>query len=594
MPFSRRAHGLVLAALLLGLLLSLAGGAAALAAGAEAPQACEDPRLPVDAIGTTPCPQDPGPGDPAPSQVRPPAEPERQGEGEPGVKFGEQEEPTGWSGPIAKDLGQGVQGLASDLAEQLKDGGLLPKFEFSRAYLSLYAVMYGLGVAVAAMATMVAAVKVAAASGVDARIMAQHALVRLLTFSAVGAMAPLLLAKLGELAKALAGGFLYMAAGQLASQLDWLAGALAVGSMASVVVPGGSAVMVGLFLFLLASLAAIWLELAISQYLIFLLGLFIPILYATSINPDWRRGMLKLRGGLLGAFLAPAALFLVWVVAGSAVSPWTSDNGFFTRAGMLLVGLLISLAAPIAIGLVLSYVVPALAGGHGYESGAVTAAVNRIRQQRGRGSRPLGPRSSRATRASEATDGGPGTPVERLGATARSRGSGAPAPAASAEGAAAGGASGAGAAASSAAGAAGPIAAAAMVWTKLVGEARGAAEGTQDTVATSARGAGERGADDAGQGSTSGGPGQGGRGAERSGTSGPPPHPSRASDIPGDAPVGAPRGRSDDHASAAGPAGDRAATQPGHSGPAFQPASGDSRPGRPRGSGVDDVGGMNR
>ena len=94
------------------------------------------------------------------------------------MQFGQDEEPTGWAGPIAKDLGQGTQGLSSDLADHVNDDGLLPKFEFTQAYLSLYAIMFGLGVVIAVMATMMASVKVAAAKGVDSRIMAQQALIR--------------------------------------------------------------------------------------------------------------------------------------------------------------------------------------------------------------------------------------------------------------------------------------------------------------------------------------------------------------------------------------------------------------------------------
>lgn len=493
------------AAVLLGALLSLLGPTA-YAATATDPTRCQSPKVPVAAVQS--CPTE-APA-PTPSSSGSPTAPptansktpqqtdEQKNSSGQGVQFGQDEEPTGWAGPIAKDLGQGVQGLAKDLTDKIKAKGLLPQFEFSQGYLSLYAVMFGLGVLIAVMATMLASVKVAAAKGVDSRIMAQQALIRVLAFSAVGGLAPLLLAVLGDAANALAGGFYDLAADQLVSNLAWLAGALSVGTLASLIIPGGSAVMTGMFLFLLLSLGGIFLELMVSHFLIFLLGLLIPVLFAASINPDWRGGVKKVSGALLGAFLAPAALFLVWVVTFAAVPPWSADTSFFTRAGTLVVGLLMSLAAPLAVGMLLSYIVPAFAGGHGYDTNAFTAAANRV-QRRDRGQQSPGPRSSRAKRASDATDQGP-----------------APAPESST--------AAPGAAQSGGGSAAGPVAAAAGLWMKLVGKARRTAETTRDNVGTSAS---RYDAGDADPGSTSPsepsgpdsaggrGPGTGGRGREQ-------------------------------------------------------------------------------
>ena len=484
---SRRLAG-VAAALILGLFISL-GGASALAAGSSTdPNNCSNPKVPIDSISSS-CPNGnpTNRSNPTGGSTAAPSNGGQQTSGTGGVQFGQDEEPTGWAGPIAKDLGQGVQGQSSDLAKKLNNDGLLPKFEFTRGYLSLYAIMFGLGVIVAVLATMLAAVKVADARGVDRRIMSQAALVRLLTFSLVGGMAPLLLAELGDLAQSLAGGFFDLAASQLASQLSWLAGALAVGSLASLVVPGGSAVMVGLFLFLLVSLLGIWLELAISHYLIFLLGLLVPILYAASINPSWRRGVQRISGALIGAFLAPAALFLVWVLVTVVASPWVSDSGFFTRAGVLVVGLLLSLAAPIAIGMLLAYVVPAFAGGGEYSTAMINQAIDRV-GQRGRRDRSAGPRGSRSKRASEATDEKPATKPESSPATAESA---APTEATAGSGAA-GASAGGGAASTGAAGAAGPVGVAAGVWLSLVGKAKRAATSARDTVASGTRDADAR------------------------------------------------------------------------------------------------------
>jgi hypothetical protein len=504
---SRRLAG-VAAALILGLFISLWGTSAFAASNATDPNNCSNPKVPVDSISSS-CPNGDTTGPTSGGSTTGPADRGgQQASGSGGVQFGQDEEATGWAGPIAKDLGQGVQGQSSDLAKKLKDDGLLPKFEFTRGYLSLYAIMFGLGVVVAVLATMLAAVKVAEARGVDRRIMAQAALVRLLTFSLVGGMVPLLLAELGDLAQSLAGGFFDLAASQLASQLSWLAGALAVGTLASLVVPGGSAVLVGLFLFLLAALLGIWLELAISHYLIFLLGLLIPILYAASINPSWRRGVQRVSGALIGAFLAPAALFLVWVVAATVASPWESDTGFFTRAGVLVVGLLLSLAAPIAIGMLLSYVVPAFAGGGEYNTAMINQAIGRVGQY-GRGGRSAGARVSRSKRASEATDE-TSAPKAESAATAES--------AAAADGTAGSGAAAAGAggaASAGAAGAAGPVGLAAGVWISLVGKVKRVAGAARDTVASGTRDADarHRGSNDDSTGQDTEGRGEPGRSA---------------------------------------------------------------------------------
>ncbi|GAA3628835.1 hypothetical protein [Microlunatus ginsengisoli] len=526
MPTRRRLAGLTVVSLLLGLLLSVAA-VTAQAATTTDPNSCPIPKVPVDSVTVT-CPggspstapsssPSPSPTAGSPGESGDQKSASGAGDGSGGVRFGQDEQPTGWAGPIAKDLGQGTQGLSSDLADRVKDDGLLPKFEFTQAYLSLYAIMFGLGVVIAVMATMLASVKVAAAKGVDSRIMAQQAMIRVLAFSVIGGLAPLLLALLGSVAGTLGNGFFDLAADQMAAQLSWLSGALAVGTLAGLVVPGGSAVMVGLFLFLLASLAGIFLELMISHYLIFLLGLLIPILYAASINPDWRGGVQKVSGALLGAFLAPAALFLVWVVTFSAVTPWSSDDGFISKVGILIVGLLLSLAAPIAIGMLLSYVAPVFAGGHGYDTTAFKTATDRVRRRDHR-DQPTSPRGSRSKRASSASDNDPSQPVESptaSGAAARTTTRAATGEAGASAGASGAGAGGAGA--GGAAGAAGPVAAAALAWAHLVDKVRRTAESARDKVTGGAQRAGtanQGDADPAGQTPTS--RTDGGRGAEPS------------------------------------------------------------------------------
>ncbi len=455
---SRRTIAILLATTLAALLLGVLRPGAAWAATSTDPNACQAPKVASLSCVNSPAARR------GPTTSSGPAT-AQQGSGGGGVSFGEAETPEGWAGPIAKDLGQGVQGLAGDLAKRIKNDGLLPQFEFSQGYLSVYAIMFGLGVIIAALATMLATVKVAASKGVDARIMAHQGLLRLVTFSAVGGLAPLLLALLGQLSRALAGGFFDLAADEFSAQLTGLAKALTVGSLASLIVPGGSAVMVGLFIFLLVSLAAIFLELMASHFLIFLLALLIPILYAASINPDWRGGVRRVSGALLGAFLAPSALFLVWVVTFAAVPAWGTNQSFFTRAGVLIVGLLLSLAAPVAIGMLLSYVVPVFAGGSSYDTSAFGTAAARL-NLRGGAIGQTGARASRAKRASAARDAGPaGQQVE------------------SATGAARGATSG-GVGAASAAG--GPVAAAVGLWTRMAGKTRRSAEDAQQTVGAAA------------------------------------------------------------------------------------------------------------
>lgn len=463
----------------LALVAGLGATATAHAAITETPRDCAS--VPLDMLAD--CPTETGDPTPSPQPTTPPAQTDEKdkaggGPAEQGVQFGQDEEPTGWAGPIAKDLGQGVQGLARDLAEKLKEG-LLPEFEFSKGYLTLYAIMFGLGQVIAAAATMIATVKLAE-RGVESRLLFRQAMIRLLTFAPVAGLTPLALAYAGQLGEGLAQGFLSMAADQLRAQLTWLADALSVGMRASVVVPGGSAVMVGLFLFLIGSLVGVLLELAISHYLVFLLALFVPVLYAASINPKWRGGVTKVAGGLLGAVLAPAALFLVWVVAFSGVPAWGSDDSFFMRAGMLIVGLLLSLAAPLAIGLVLSYVVPAFTGGR-YDGTTLTGLAERAGSKVAGGGRPQGPRSSRSQRASNAADhNGSGRPTETPstgGASGATAGTAGRATAGTAGGAGGGSAAGAGAGA-----AAGPVGAAAAVWLGMVNKVRSTAAQVRDTV----------------------------------------------------------------------------------------------------------------
>lgn len=504
-PLNQRAGQLLVRLLTMALLALVAGvGATATTAQAvinETPRDCTS--VPVDMMAA--CPKSTGTPAPSPQPNGSPPEADKKagGAAKPGIQFGQDEDPSGWAGPIAKDLGQGVQGLASDLNERLKKG-LSFDFEFSRAYLSLYSIMFGLGQVIAAAATMIAAVKLAE-RGVESRLLFRQAMIRLLTFAPVAGLAPLALAYASQLGQGLAEGFLTMAIDQFTAQLAWLVGALGVGTLAAVIVPGGGAVMVGLFLFLLASLAGVLLELVISHYLIFLLALFIPILYAASINPKWRSGVTKVTGGLLGAVLAPAALFLVWVVTFSAV-PWGSGEGFLVRAGTIGVGLLLSLAAPLAIGMVLSYVVPAFSGGS-YDGAAFGGLARQAGSKVLGGGRPQGPRSSRSKRASDASDSsGPNQAVEApskggisgdAAATGGARNAGAGQAGITAGGPAAGGAgaggagaggagagaSGAGAGAAGAGAAAGPIGAAVGVWTGMVKKVRAGAEELRDRVA---------------------------------------------------------------------------------------------------------------
>ncbi len=492
----RRLLARLFATLLLGVVVGLAlpTPPAAHAALSGTPKDCA--KAPVDMMATA-CPTvTPAPA-PAPSPTEPTDEKAKAaGSADQGTQFGQDEEPTGWAGPIAKDLGQGTQGLAGDLSEKLAKDGLLPDFKFSKGYLTLYAVMFGLGQIIAAAATMIATVKLAE-RGVESRLLFRQAMIRLLTFTPVAALTPLLVAYVSQLGEGLAQGFLSMAADQLRAQLTWLVKALAVGTLAGIVVPGGSAVMAGLFLFLIASLVGVLLELAISHYLVFLLTLLIPILYAASINPKWRGGVTKVTGGLLGAVLAPAALFLVWVVAFSAV-PRASSDGFFMRAGMLIVGLLLSLAAPMAIGMVLSYVVPAFTGGR-YDGATLSGLAERASSKVTQSGGGQGSRSSRSQRASEVTDNAePGPPVERpsKGGVPGTAPGGPPAitagpssgPAAITAGGGAGGPAAGGAAAGSTAGAAGagavagPVGAAASVWMGIVNKVRAGAEQVRDSV----------------------------------------------------------------------------------------------------------------
>src|SRR5699024_3702190 len=194
-----------------------------------------------------------------------------------------------------------------------------------------------------------------ASGSLRGRELATTSALRFVLFAPISASIPMIGLWISDLAADLGSGFFSVAQAEVSKSLEWVIGVLAGLSLSSQLIPGGSAVVVGLMLFLVAALGAIVLELLAAKYIIALVLLFLPVLFAMSINPAWEAGVKKATGVLVGAWLTPAALFFVWAGTWQLVSGPLAPEDTLIRICTLLVGLLVSLAAPMAIGVVLSH-----------------------------------------------------------------------------------------------------------------------------------------------------------------------------------------------------------------------------------------------
>lgn len=424
------------------------------------------------------------------------------------------DDPDDGPGQWAKASAQAAQGVAKYLADEL-DGLGKAKLSFDREFLTLYSIMFGLGWLVAVAATLVATSKMADRQ-VSGRQVAQHAYTRLILFSPVAAVLPLLIAHVGDISSGLSTGFLAIVKVKLIESLMAIVAMLGTLTAAAAFIPGGAAVAAGVCAFLAAAMLGVILELTIAKFLVYLLALLLPILFAASINPKWVGGVKKVIGGLLAALLAAPALFLVWAAVGSRMpSPRTggsySPNGqgmrrmrweevqtqvegvankasavdLFTDLLVFIAGLLVALAAPIAIGLIISYVVPAFAqvsDSSGKVRGAIQKAAGSVRGRSGGGGsgseQSVKDRVARANRGSEIAanhKGSSGPPAS----AAKGAGKGTAAKGTAASGTAASGTAASGASM-------GPVGAAVAAFAAVAGRTFKGLRGSQSRVGAAA------------------------------------------------------------------------------------------------------------
>ncbi|MGJ3510163.1 hypothetical protein [Enemella sp. A6] len=320
----------------------------------------------------------------------------------------EGQNPTDAPGQWEKATAKGAQDLAVEIAELIadEDGAGRDGFGLGADQLSLYAIMWALGWLLAFAALVVSLGKIAKAGAMGSREMIGYVAIRMLIFGPVTAVLPLVLNMIGDVATGLASGFFEVAGERVTDSMWWFAGTLGGLGGAAVIIPGGSVISLIVLLMLIGCLLAVLLELLIAKYIVFILALVLPVLLAVSINPAWRGGVKKVSGVLLGAYLAPAALFFVWAATWSLVSgPDAGDRGVFERILLFLLGLVVSISAPMAIGMILSHVVPALTGGEsGDYRGAVTGALASAgAKASGAGHRLRGVGASRGARANNAS-----------------------------------------------------------------------------------------------------------------------------------------------------------------------------------------------
>lgn len=320
----------------------------------------------------------------------------------------EGQNPTDAPGQWEKATAKGAQDLAVEIAELIadEDGAGRDGFGLGADQLSLYAIMWALGWLLAFAALVVSLGKIAKAGAMGSREMIGYVAIRMLIFGPVTAVLPLVLNMIGDVATGLASGFFEVAGERVTDSMWWFAGTLGGLGGAAVIIPGGSVISLIVLLMLIGCLLAVLLELLIAKYIVFILALVLPVLLAASINPAWRGGVKKVSGVLLGAYLAPAALFFVWAATWSLVSgPDAGDRGVFERILLFLLGLVVSISAPMAIGMILSHVVPALTGGEsGDYRGAVTGALASAgAKASGAGHRLRGVGASRGARANNAS-----------------------------------------------------------------------------------------------------------------------------------------------------------------------------------------------
>ncbi|OYN89544.1 hypothetical protein [Parenemella sanctibonifatiensis] len=516
----------VLAALLLTITLGMNLVTAAAHAAEAGGQGCSSPN--AASLQGGKCPPGGGQAPPGSEETQPPKSEESQppkSEESQGSKEETPKKPYAGENPAdgpgqwGKAGAEAAQGQADYVRKELRKGELVGGKLWGGNASTVYAAMWALGCLLAAVATIFALARLATGAPED-RVQAQQAGLRLMIFAPLSAMIPMLGLWISDMTAHLGGGMYELASNELAKSLDWIVAFLGGLTATSVLIPGGSAVVAGLTLFFAGVLTTMIVELLAAKFVIAATLILLPVLFAMWIYPPWQSGVKRAGGVLLGAWLTPAALFFVWAAAWQIAEGPIAPKEPFIRFLTVLVGILVSLTAPVAAGMILSHIPGAVAnlglgdavartGGRLF--GAVKGAQDKMRQgvqqagQMGRSSGGSGrrpDRAQRATNASEISSGTRGPGVSQHGAAITPGSGGSPV----------GAGTGAGAGVAGAAGPAGLATQAAEQWNKTRRGTQAAAQSAQGAAASATQSATSRGTSAAGEGGSGGdSPGPGAR-----------------------------------------------------------------------------------